>query len=211
MEPGRLLRPWGMRMGEREQKLDEALASLRERDLDPQSAGGAIALEFLLAPSGEASSSPVSPKTASPSPKLGSGAQPDGTDPVAALADWSGADSLRLVDFFEISDGAIRLTIPSGRLPRSKADQQRILTLLTLAIDRVALGSPQTSHRQVNAVLHDYAAFDQNLAKNVAKNSNLVIRSGKPKAHLYRVTQPGLDRARELIQILTSSDEVLPS
>jgi hypothetical protein len=136
---------------------------------------------------------------------------PDATDPIGSLAAWSGADPLRLADFFEISDGAIRLTIPSGRLPRSKADQQRTLTLLTLAVDHVALGAQQTSHRQVNSVLHHYAAFDQNLGKNVAKNSNLVIRSGKPKVHVYRITQPGLDKARELIQVLVSGDEVLSS
>lgn len=198
-------------MGEREKKLDEALASLRERDLDPQSAGGAIALEYLLGPSREASSGPAAPHPAPPVPALPSGPAPDAADPIGGLAAWSGADALRLADFFEVADGAIRLTIPSGRLPRSRADQQRILTLLTLAVDRVALGAQQTSHRQVNAVLHHYGAFDQNLAKNVAKNSNLVIRSGKAKAHLYRITQPGLDRARELIQALVSGDEVLPS
>lgn len=200
-----------MQMGEREKKLDEALASLRERDLDPQSAGGAIALEYLLNPSRETPSGPADSRVASPQSASPSEPAPDTADPIGALAAWSGTDALRLADFFEVGDGEIRLTIPSGRLPRSRADQQRTLTLLTLAADRVALGAQQTSHRLVNSVLHHYAAFDQNLGKNVAKNSSLVIRSGKPKAHLYRITQPGLDRARALIQALVSGDEVLPS
>jgi hypothetical protein len=194
-------------MDEREQRLDEALASLRERDVDPQSAGGAIALGYLLgtsAESGDPTPSTLSSATTPPTPV-------NAADPIAALAAWSGADALRLADFFEVSDGAIRLTVPSGRLPRSKADQQRILTLLTAAVDRVGLKGQQTSHRQVNAVLHEYAAFDQNLGKNVAKNSRLLIRSGKPKAYKYRITQPGLDRARELVQLLVSTEEVVPA
>lgn len=198
-------------MSDREQKLDEALEALRERDIDPQTAGGAIALEFLLGTKemGSAANSAPTPSYSSAPPQPSAPAtSANGEGPMAALSGWSGIKTARLVDFFEFSDG-IRLTIPPGRLPKSKAKKQRILTLLTLAADRIGNGAQQTGWSQVNVVVDDYAVFDQNLGNNVAKNSSLIIRSGKPKTYVYRITQPGLDRARKLIEALASGDEVL--
>jgi hypothetical protein len=188
--------------------LDEALQALRERDIDPQSPGGAVALGFMLDSSGARS-----PQTAQPGslPSSDSPLGPvstDDKDPLAAIEAWSGVDATRLGDFFEFSD-EIRLTIPSGRLPKSKASKQRILTLLTLAADRIGNGVAQTGWSQINAVVDDYAVFDQNLGNNVAKNSSLIIRTGKPKTYVYRITQPGLDRACELIKSLATTEEIL--
>jgi hypothetical protein len=197
-------------VGDRGQILDKALQALRDRDLDPQSAGGAVALEFLL---GTKEAAPTASAAAVPQPAptpSGSSESANAEEPITALANWSGIDTARLSDFFEFSD-EIRLTISPARLPKSKADQQRILSLLTLAADRIGNGAQQTGWSQINAVVDDYAVLDQNLGNNVAKHSSLVIRSGKPKTYVYRITQPGLERARELIQALASGDEVLSS
>jgi hypothetical protein len=200
---------WAAQMGRREELLDEALQALRERDIDPQSPGGAVALGFMLGNSPAAAPEATQPSRLrssedSPPPP---GSADDG-DPLAAMGAWSGVDVARLGDFFDFS-GGIRLTIPSGRLPKSKASKQRILTLLTLAADRIGNGVSQTGWSHINAVVDDYAVFDQNLGNNVAKNSSLIIRSGKPKTYVYRITQPGLDRARELIQGLATTEEIL--
>lgn len=195
-------------MPDREQQLDQALGALRKRDIDPQSAGGAVALGFLLRPE-ETGSAGTAAAPAASSPSSSETPAEDG-DPIAALSAWTGVDAARLRDFFEFSDG-IRLTIPSGRLPRSKADKQRVLTLLTLAADRKGNGAAQTGWSQINSVVGDYAVLDQNLGNNVAKNSSLIVRSGKPKTYIYRVTQPGLDQARQLIRALASDDGVLGS
>jgi hypothetical protein len=195
-------------MSDRKQQLDEALEALRERDIDPQSAGGATALGFLLGSGEAAQASPVAAPASTQPPATGASA--GGDDPIANLSAWSGIDAVRLRDFFEFSDG-IRLTIPSGRLPKSKANKQRILTLLTLAADRMGNGNPRTGWSQVNAVVGDYAVLDQNLGNNVAKNSSMIIRSGKPKTYVYRITQPGLDEARGLLQSLAAGEGMLGS
>jgi hypothetical protein len=186
-------------MAERERKLDDALAVLRERDIDPSSAGGAVALEFLLGSD-----------VATPSAPAPSGTVPlaiDEADPLAIFADWAKVDSARLADFFEFSEGRVHLTIPSTRLPRSKADRQRLLTLLVLAAERIGLKVERTHADPIIAVLHDYAVFDQNMSGNMSKIANQITRSGKPKDYVYRITQPGLDRAKQLLQELVSSED----
>jgi hypothetical protein len=129
--------------------------------------------------------------------------------PIDALASWAGVDPVRLGDFFDFSEGNAALTVPSGRLPRSKADRQRLLTLLVLAADRQGLGAERTPAAPVIAVLHHYAAFDQNMSGNLKKIGSEIIRSGRSKDYVYKITQPGLDHAKALIRQLVTNEEAL--
>lgn len=197
-------------MADREEQLDKALAALREREIDPSSAGGAVALEFLLGTSSPASAAPFQapPGSTWGTPTSGAGTAED-DEPVETLAAWSEVNAMRLADFFDFSEDRVHLTVPSGRLPRSKADRQRIITLLMLAADRKALGTVRTRADPIIATLHDYAAFDQNMGGNLNKISNEITRSGRPKDYVYKITQPGLEHAKQLIRQLVTNEEAL--
>jgi hypothetical protein len=81
--------------------------------------------------------------------------------------------------------------------------------LLVLAAERVGLKAERTHADPIIAVLHHYAVFDQNMSGNMNKIANQIIRSGKPKDYVYRITQPGLDRAKQLLAELVSGEEML--
>lgn len=192
-------------MSERLQALDRALRSLRERDVDPESAGGAVALQFLLEPS----ASPTEPALAPPpAPASSAGSvKADADNPAGRLGAWAGSSPDDIFDLFDVGDGSLRVHVPTARLPRSKADRQRVLVLLAVAGHRIAFEDEVLSASVVNRVVDDYGALDQNLPKNVAGQSHLVTRRGKRGSWQYRVTQPGLDRARELIKTLIETEE----
>jgi hypothetical protein len=191
-------------MSERLEALDRALESLRERDLDPESAGGAIALQFLLEPGGQAAPSPASSPRSSAAPDPGTEAS---SGPVERLSRWVNASPEQIGDLFAVGDQSLGVHVPTSRLPGSKADRQRVLALLTIAAHRIAFEHDLVPASAVNRVVDDYAALDQNLPKNVATQSHLITRRGKRGSWRYRVTQPGLDRARELIMTLIETED----
>jgi hypothetical protein len=191
-------------MAERADVLATALEAVRAQGLDPDSPGGAAALEFLLRE--ELPAPQTAPRDVDPSPVAG--APTSQGDPGAALARWSGLDPELIRDFFDFSGDAIRLTLPGGRLPKTKADLQRTLGLLLLTADREGLGAEDTSSARINAVAADYAVADQNLPHNLS-TTKLITRRGTRGKYRYRVTQPGLDRARELLRQLADGGEDL--
>lgn len=182
-------------------ELRRAIEAVRNLGLDPQTAGGAVALAHLLGEttvSGPARARPQTPPTPS-----------DGDRAEARLADWARTDEDRIRDLVVLSDGRVSLTLSVARLPRSKADRQRLLTLLLLAVERVGLGVDETPARRVNDVCREYSCLDQNLAMHVASRGDLVTRRGKRGSYSYRVTQPGLQRAREVFaELVDGNDEV---
>ena len=184
----------------RYQTLDEALEAVTDRGLDPDSPGGAVALSYLLQQNMQ-----VSDESARLGPPNADDAD---EDPAATLASWAGASRESVMDVFEFADHGVRLGAPSGRLPKSKAKRQRVLVLLKLAADRVAYGAQEVPASQINEIAAHYACLDQNLPQNVAGRSSLVTRRGTRGAFRYRITQMGLDRAKELISSLAAGDAV---
>jgi hypothetical protein len=125
------------------------------------------------------------------------------------LARWLDVDPDRILDVIEPGDGEAAVRPPAARLPSTKADRQRVLTLLKLATDRVGYDTPEVRAQAVNALCTEYACADQNLPNNVAARGDLVTRRGRRGAHVYRATQPGLERARELFVELFAGEGIL--
>ncbi|HEX8066297.1 MAG TPA: hypothetical protein VF520_07210 [Thermoleophilaceae bacterium] len=115
----------------------------------------------------------------------------------------------RVKDVVEFTESDVLLRLPTARLPRAKADRQRLITLLKLALDRVAFGLDEVSAHRINAACHEYACADQNLPHNVASRGDLVTRRGKRGSYVYRATQPGIERARALLVELFNDDTEL--
>jgi hypothetical protein len=182
-------------------RFHEAVAAVRELQVDPDSAGGAVLLTLLLKETGAAPSRQVEESSVS--------ASTDSVDPAghsARVADWSGIDLDRVDDILEFGDEQSLLRLPARRLPRSKADRQRVLVLLKLSVDRVAYDRADVPAKDVNAICLEYACLDQNLPNNVASRGDLATRRGSRGAYTYRATQPGLQRARELLQEVVNGD-----
>jgi hypothetical protein len=204
--------------------LKDAIAALEELDLDPSTPGGAVALRFLLegqATTGTAGHSAStlaphsSPAWAAPrvdAPRAGGTAaasgvvESEGEPPELLVASWVGVDPERLLDVLEFPPDGVLLRIPSARLKSSRADRQRLLALLKLAIDRKAYGREEVSTQQINVVCSDYGCLDQNITSNLAAREDLIMRRGKRGAYFYRVTQPGIERARGLLYALLEGD-----
>lgn len=185
-------------------RLDKALRAVRERELDPDSPAGAVLLEFLLRDRG-AVSEPVERSSAQPVPP----STPTHATAAGKLASWADVSIDEIGDVFEIGDGGAIVSVSSGRLPTSKADRQRILILVKAAADRIAFGHELVSAKDVNSMVHHYAAFDQNVNKNLSHWSHLLARRGSRGAHSYRVTQPGLERAAEIVRFLVKEEGVV--
>lgn len=183
----------------REDALREAVDTLQRIGLDPDSPGGARALDFLL-------SEPELVDTEPPAASRSTSSRVEDQEPDTKLADWVGIDHDRVRDVVEFGDGQALLRVGSSRLPKSKAEKQRVLTLLKLASDRIAYGAEEVSAQKVNAVCDDYNCADQNLPHNVAARGDLVTRRGKRGAYVYRATQPGAQRARELFSELLDGE-----
>jgi len=189
------------------EELKEALDSIRELGLDPDSPGGAAALSHLLQTG--ASGAPASGDRVD----IATGEQSHGDagadTPEARLAEWVGTDTARIRDIAQFDEDGALPTPPSGRLPRSKADRQRIITLLKLAFDRIGYGTEDVRASGVNAACSAFACLDQNLPNNILKLDTQVARRGKRGAFTYRATQQGMERARTLTRQLLDGTEEL--
>jgi hypothetical protein len=181
----------------------KALAAVRELGLDPESPGGAVVLAHLLL-----QDSTVTPHAADdasePASTPGAGDQP-----AAKVAKWLGVDAERVEDVIELTADEALLRIPVRRLPKAKADRQRVLVVIKLAVERVAFERADVPASRINATCAEYACMDQNLPGNVASRGDLAARRGKRGAYSYRATQPGMERAKDLLRDLLDSEEEL--
>lgn len=131
----------------------------------------------------------------------------EGGEPVDRLAAWSGIAGDRLNDFFEFGDRGVGLIVPENLLPASRADRQRMLAHLKLAIDSVAYGQTELPARDIASLCRDYACLDDNLSKNLTVGySNYVTRRGRRAGTHYRLTQPGREAARNILSDLAATD-----
>jgi hypothetical protein len=190
-------------MPEQDSPLDQALREVREHGLDPESPGGAVALSYLLTGAG---ATPPHNQVSAPV-ETSRGANEDG-DPAAVLGAWAGVGRDEILDIFEFGDGPTGIGVSSRHLPRSKAECQRALVVLKLAAERVAFSRDAVPAGEVNNIAAHYGVLDQNLASNVAIKTNLVARRGKRGSWTYRITQPGLDRAKQVIEVLANGEDI---
>ena len=182
-------------------RLGESIEAVRAAGLDPESPGGGLALAFLL--TADARPSVPTPRRDESLPHEG------GDTPSTRLATWSGLEEDRLADLFEFSGERAEVRVPIRRIPSAKSDRQRVLALLKLAADRIAYGADSVDSKIVYALCADYGCADQNLPNNLQTRADLIDRRGKRGSYRYRPTQPGLQRAREIIRELAETDEMV--
>jgi hypothetical protein len=187
-----------------EDRVAAAVKAVRDLGVDPDSAGGAVLLAHLLQETTQPLAGSSAPRSEGTSRVSAVAEGPAGT-----IAEWIGVDVARVEDVFEFDGDEALLRIPSRRLARAKADRQRVLVLIKLAVERVAYERSDVPASRVNATLTDYACMDQNLAQNVTSRGDLATRRGRRGAYFYRVTQPGIQIAKDLLLNLFNTDEEL--
>lgn len=190
-------------MADRLSDLEEAIDAVRKAGLDPDGPGGAAALAFLLGGGEPGAAPPGSTVPPSEASSDGSAAR----EPASRMSRWLGAEADRIEDVIEFGEEESALRIPAAQLPRSRADRQRILALLKLAADRIAYDVDQVPAARIGSVCDDYGSLDQNLAQNLAGRGDLITRRGKRGGYVYRATQPGLERARQLLAAVLEGEE----
>ena len=179
--------------------LSDALQSARDivesAGLDVETRAGAAAFERVLDRIlGESSSGSDGP------PSLASPAVTGETSAASRIATWIGVSADKLEDLFEFGPDAANVTLWHAQLPPSKADSQRLLSLLKLAVDRVGYERDETPAREINALCEHYGCLDQNLPAHLQNYRNFVSRRGRRGSFTYRITHPGLTEARETIR-----------
>lgn len=184
--------------------VDRAVKAVRDLGVDPESAGGAVLLSHLL---DQASSAPST--SSEPVLSAGADARVNDQSPAALVAQWAGVDVERVEDVIEFDTDEALLRIPARRLARAKAERQRVLVLVKLAVERVAYDRAEVPASRVNATCAEYACLDQNLAQNVISRGDLATRRGRRGSYVYRATQPGIQTAKDLLRNLFTTDEEL--
>jgi hypothetical protein len=185
-------------MPDRKTLLKAAVDDLRDLEVDPNSAGGAVALSFLLET--QAPDSPVAGGSAKQADSALGGA------PLERLSAWMKAEPTRVSDVIEVGDASATFKPHSSRLPRGKANRQRVLVLAQLAIARVGYEKQGLPASEVNALCSEYACLDQNLPHNVTTHGDFISRRGRRGSYVYRISEPGLQRAQEVLSELLEGD-----
>jgi hypothetical protein len=185
-------------MSEMAEMLRSAVQAVREVGLDPDSPAGVAAIQEFLR-SGLNVSAPSAaghtPATTGP-PDQDSSAARRAAEGVSVGED-------RVQDIVDFGVDGVALSIHGRSLPSMKAGRQRMLALLKLALDRVAYDRDQVQARELSAILDQYDCLDQNVPKNLETYENYITRRGQRRGgYSYRITQYGLDRAREELRSL---------
>jgi hypothetical protein len=186
--------------------LRRAVEAVRETGLNPDSPGGAIALEHLLG-TARAVAPASDDDIGSPPPAAIDDAAAE--SPPQRMATWAKTTPERLQDLVEFERDSGRITVSTARLPRAKADRQRVLSMLKLSLDRIGFERDATGARSVNALCDEFACADQNLPHNVTSWGDYISRRGSRGSYTYRLSQPGMERAQALWHGLAETSEVL--
>jgi hypothetical protein len=181
-----------------------ALEIVRQADLDPNDPAGVAIVSALL------------PHLLGELPDAGSSEEPGSgsresapkreDSPTAKTAAWARIDTTRVADIVEFSEDGARPIVVPNRLPASKAQQQRVLGILKLALDRVAYGREEVETKRIYQLCEAYGIADQNIHSNLISRGNFVNRRGPRGSQTYRLTVPGLEAARTLFVELADSD-----
>ena len=181
--------------------LDKAKQTLRDAEIDPESPLGVAAFPGVWAALG------ATPLEAAESagPETGK-SRSEADTPFAKLGTWSGLNSNLLEDAIEVQGDYVLLHIPTARLPRSKAGRQRVIAYALLATMRQGFDLHDVPVDSLNELLKHYDAFDQNIWGNLQAEGGSFNRRGNRGSRTYRLTIPGLERARDVFLELFRAD-----
>jgi len=173
----------------------EATRLVRDAGLDPDAPVGVAAFNEIFRRLLDGQDQPTS------SPAVTAAPGPVG-DPMHRLAEWLDLSPAAIEDIAAISETGADLHLHTRFLAPSKAARQRQLALIKLALDRVGFDRDAVPAREINELCARYGCLDQNLPTNLEKFENFVTRRGKRGAYSYRLTQYGIDNARDIIRSL---------
>lgn len=174
--------------------LREIREAVTEAGFDLDSAAGAAAISSLIQARVAGSHTVSSPAAE---------ASIDTTSPASRVAKWLSVDPELLYDVIDFGEDRPELVLWERKLPKGKADRQRVLAAIRLAVDRVGYRREETDARAINALCERYDCLDQNLPKNL-RARDLVTRKGQRGAYVYRLTHAGLPQAKAILEEVLS-------
>lgn len=181
---------------DRVRALREAIDVLKELRIGLEMPASGPALSFLLS-----ANLAVRNETLSGSSPGADTSRDETPEPLTRAVEWTGAKAEALLDLVQFGDNGVAPVIYHGRLPKGKAERQRILAALKLGLDKVAYGIDQLNARVLNEICARYECVDQNLPTNLQK-SGIANRTGARGSYVYKLTLKGQDLAREAILTL---------
>lgn len=126
--------------------------------------------------------------------------------PVGRLTQRLGLDRDVVAQVFDFDGEQPTLIVPSSRLPAAKATATQHIAVLICAAMQGGLGQSETSADLIRRTCEDFGRYDEsNFAATLRQISQLLIPSGTPRTRTYRLSRPGYDRARSLVEGIVSA------
>lgn len=188
------------------------LEVMREAHIDPASDLGAAAFPVILsallpAPTPVATGGEELSGPPIRIPRAGSDETVEApAKPLERAAAWLNVGPARLGDLVEFDDESLVIHLASHRLPSSRAERQRVLAYAYLGLARIGLQREDVESTSLNDVIDAYGTLDQNVWANLQGATGSFGRRGQRGSYTYRLTLPGLDKAREIILEHLSAD-----
>jgi hypothetical protein len=178
-------------------RIQEAKEAVEASGLDLDSPAGVATLRVLLERSLSVTS-PSEPEASSVSDAI--------EGPRERIASELGVEPQVLDDYMTLGDEESRPELRPRLLPRGRAEQQRRLAIIKLALDRFGYGIDEVPVRSVMEVCEYHRCRDKNLARNLESYDDYIVRRGSGSSAVFRLTREGLDFAREVLRDLLGRD-----
>lgn len=127
-------------------------------------------------------------------------------DPSARLSQRLGLGIEVVQRVFDFEGGTPTLTIGSNRLPNGKSPATQQIALLICAARQAGMGETETAAEVIRRTCEEFGRLDDpNFAATIRQIGGLLIQGGTPRARTYRLSRPGYDRVRSLVEALGSA------
>lgn len=134
-----------------------------------------------------------------------SGAVAPSDDPTGRIASRLGLDVATVQRVFDFAGGTPTLIIQAARLPASKAGATQQIALLRCAAQQAGIGEAETSADIIRQACDEFGRLDEpNFAATLKGLGSLLIAGGSARSRTYRLTRPGYDRVRSLVETFAS-------
>jgi len=140
-----------------------------------------------------------------PMPALTAKHESSSEGPAYAVATRLGLSVDQVHRVFDFAGEDVNLTIESAQLPSSKSGATEQIALLVCAARQGGLGEADTSSEIIRRVCDEFARYDDaNFASTLRGLTGLLILGGTSRSRTYRITRPGYERVRALIEAITT-------
>lgn len=132
-------------------------------------------------------------------------ARPPSHAPLERLGSRLGLEMAVVQRVFDFEGGTPTLTIQAARLRATKAGATQQIALLLCAARQEGLGEGETAADVIRQACDEFGRLDEpNFASALRPLGGMLIAGGSARARTYRLTRPGYEKVKSLVETLGS-------